>query len=555
MGGVPSHPDVMILGLDGADPELVEQWCAEGHLPTIARLKEQGTVSPIRSTIPPTTAPAWTTVLTGVNEGKHGIYDFRHQKPGTYQVRLVHAGLRAAPTIWHYLSQAQVSFACLEVPGTYPPENLPGGVMVAGWDKPAFGPEACSPPQLHTELVAAGVTRLDDYHPVRRQPLDWGRFLATLEERIRLAAHVSIAVRPRVFMQVLTPTDHFAHQYFGLPSAVLNDGSRLPEPLRQVYQAVDRTLGELLRCCAGPDTNLILLSDHGFRAEDYIVNLSAWLRENGYLKARATGNLLSARLRRFFKLHLPYALRHALIRTGLGRAGEGLGFAAQFDWDKTVAFCWGASWARIRLNVRGREPKGTVAPGAEYERLREEIIGRLQQLVHPQTGRPVFERLWRREELYHGPRAEEAPDIVGQPAPGITVRSNLYDPRIPLFFEKTPDNLRILEGTIDMPTGRGDHNLYGTLILHGPAFKQGSRFTDLPTLMDIAPLVLYLVDLGIPDYMDGRVPTEVLTEHWLQAHPLRGGSGAASNELASSDGYTDEEQERVAQRLRNLGYF
>lgn len=548
------HPDVLMIGLDGLEPTLVERWSAEGRLPTLTGLMERGVFSRLRSTTPPATAPAWTTVLTGANEGKHGVYDFRHQEPGTYQVKLVHAGLCSMPTMWHYLSEAGVSFASLEVPGTYPPPQLSGGVIVSGFQKPGFTPEACVPHELHAELTAAGIDQLHHYHPVRQEPFDWSKFERTLEERRILADHVLSTVRPRVFFQVLMPTDHFAHQYFGHESAPLADGGTIEEPLRQVYEAVDRAVGERLERWAGLATNVILLSDHGFYREDFLVSLSAWLRENGYLSMRATRNLLSARLRKFAKRVMPSHLRHALGRSSLGRAGAGRDFAAQFDWENTRAFCWGAG-ARIRINLRGREPRGTVEPGAEYEDLRDELIERLEGLAHPKTGQSVFKRMWRREELYHGPRVEEAPDLVGELGAHVTVNSNLHDPDIPLFFEKTQEGQRLLRGVFDKPLGRGNHSPLGTLMLVGPAFEAGAKLDDMPGLSDIAPTALYLAGLGVPGEMDGSVPAGALTQQWREEHPVREAGRVADREGAGSSGYTEAEQEQVSQRLRDLGYL
>src|SRR2546423_1003563 len=99
-------PRVFIIGWDGATFDLIQPWIAEGKLPNLARLMAGGAHGLLRSNIPPMTFPAWTSFMTGKNQGKHGIFDFTRTRPGSYQLEFVNGGQRKAASIWQLLSQA-----------------------------------------------------------------------------------------------------------------------------------------------------------------------------------------------------------------------------------------------------------------------------------------------------------------------------------------------------------------------------------------------------------------------------------------------------------------
>jgi predicted AlkP superfamily phosphohydrolase/phosphomutase len=109
---------VLIVGLDGATLDLIEPWAAAGDLPNLARLMRAGAWGRLRSTNPPATFPAWTSLMTGVNPGKHGIYDFTRRVEGTYRVEFLNATYRQQPSAWQHLSQACKRVAVIGLPAT-----------------------------------------------------------------------------------------------------------------------------------------------------------------------------------------------------------------------------------------------------------------------------------------------------------------------------------------------------------------------------------------------------------------------------------------------------
>jgi len=145
----------VILGFDGMDPELTERFISQGKLPNLARLREQGTFRKLHTTFPAISTVAWSTFMTGVNPGKHNIYDFlardlnnylpflssaeirgpkRSLKIGKYKIPLGKPrikGMRHGTPFWHWLGKAGIFCSVIRVPVTFPPEKFPG-VLLSG---------------------------------------------------------------------------------------------------------------------------------------------------------------------------------------------------------------------------------------------------------------------------------------------------------------------------------------------------------------------------------------------------------------------------------------
>ena len=145
----------VILGFDGMDPELAERFMNEGKLPNLAKLRERGTFCKLRTTFPAISPVAWSTFMTGVNPGKHNIYDFlardtsnylpflssaeikgpkRHFKIGKYSIpfgKTEIKGMRKGTPFWHWLGKAGIFSSVIRVPVTFPPEKF-SGVLLSG---------------------------------------------------------------------------------------------------------------------------------------------------------------------------------------------------------------------------------------------------------------------------------------------------------------------------------------------------------------------------------------------------------------------------------------
>src|SRR5690349_2759521 len=178
---------VLVLGLDGADPELVERLLAEGRLPTLARLRRDGAYGPLRSTIPAVTPTAWSSFLTGLNPAGHGIFNFS-SNPNRSLSRVESAASRSGAPLWRMLGQAGIRSAFVTVPFTYPPEPI-DGILVTGYGGPP-APEIL-PAAAAERIRAAHPDLVTAHHPMaERWWEDFDRYARRLIEHVDQIADV-----------------------------------------------------------------------------------------------------------------------------------------------------------------------------------------------------------------------------------------------------------------------------------------------------------------------------------------------------------------------------
>jgi len=211
--------------------------------------------------------------------------------------------------------------------------------------------------------------------------------------------------------------------------------------------------------------------------------------------------------------------------------------------DETRSILW--------LNVKGRDPAGTVEPD-QYERVRTQVIEALEELRDHETGEPVVERAYRPEEIYHGNFVKDAPDII------VVWHNDEYRSRPSAtsahcaFMRKLDlDELERLERDAQ---ANADHRMDGIVFLHGPGIKKGHE-TKGANIMDLAPTILHLFGLPIPEDMDGKLLDDALEEDYLRANPIRFTGDDHKDEGRGSHQYSEEEAATIQERLQGLGYL
>lgn len=556
---------VLVIGLDSATFDLIDPWAAAGRLPNLARLMAHGCRGRLASTLQPTTAPAWTTFLTGVNQGRHGLYDFIRRKPGDYNLEVTNAGHVHAPGLLEIASQAGRRVAAVNIPYTFPPRPV-NGVVVGGPFAPAVLPELVYPSAFFPTLqrLAPDYFILPDYAPLHPDPL--GDYAAKMLQEVELRERVSLHLLEQeawdFFMVVFMATDEVQHAFWHCMDAAPQDpASRYRDAILHVYQRCDRAIGALIEkfTRAGEEPLVFIVSDHGAGPMRWIINLNRWLAEQGYLqylpeRQGRAGQWRSAvikRLARAYRRFLPARLR-ARLRAGLGARRferikgemESLLLTAVVDWERTQAYALGAG-GNIFLNVQGREPQGCVPPGADYERLRSELAEKLLTLADPLSGASIVRRVHRREDLYHGPFLEQAPDLVIEWIDYGTWGRGRYDSLAPLF--EAHNRLEFSELPLT-----GSHHPQGILIAHGPGVRCG-EVLEGARLVDMAPTLLRLLGAAPAETLDGSL-LEGLFEDPAglpapQAGPQQGAQAAGAYQL------TPEEEQKIAEHLKSLGYL
>jgi predicted AlkP superfamily phosphohydrolase/phosphomutase len=471
--------------------------------------------------------------MTGKNPGKHGIFDFFRPRPGTYDLEFVNGGHRRAPTFWRLLSDAGRPVVSISLPCTFPPEPV-NGVMISGFDFPGDGPESfvdargMYPPGLYEELL-----RHVGRHPIDAavvSDIKRGRpdlVVERIVEAVRkkaATAHYLLEHRPwDCFMILFGESDGAGHQFWKYAdrrSPLFTDQPPgLQDSILRIYQELDRQTGELLARLP-PDTTVLVMSDHGFGGvSDWALYPNCWLHECGFLRLRGRATRRLTRvleaLKQWGVATLPTWLQRTLHRRVGGRLGQ---FEARvryglIDWAHTEAyFDENPYFPTVRVNLQGRQPKGTVAPGRPYEAVRDRLIRELEAWRHPATGAPVVQKAYRREEVYSGPCVDEAADIIPRWAlhdgysyafrmsaksPGQAWTERL-DPRRPEHQEYV--------------TGKsGTHRDDGIFLARGPTIRAGAA-VEGARIIDLAPSLLHVLGVPAPADMDGQVLHEIFTD-------------------------------------------
>jgi predicted AlkP superfamily phosphohydrolase/phosphomutase len=217
------------------------------------------------------------------------------------------------------------------------------------------------------------------------------------------------------------------------------------------------------------------------------------------------------------------------------------------DWSRTKAFSFGVH-GNIMINLKGRQPQGTVQQGKEYEDLRSEIITSLSTLADPETGEAVVEKVHRREELYHGNYVQDAPDVIIQWKDYAYTAQKDFGEGIKSIFQ-TRDKFEFSE-----KEHNGSHRLDGIIMMSGSPIEAGVELKG-SEIIDLSPTILHLMGIKIPKDMDGRVLTSAFTKDYIETHPVVYGKKTHFNSGQVETTYTLEEAQKIEGRLKDLGYL
>lgn len=551
---------VLVIGIDGGTFRVIDPLLREGRLPNIGRLIAEGVRGDLLSTIPPSSSTAWTSFMTGRNPGKHGVYFFRRRQNGSYGRPLINADWVRGRTLWELVSAAGKRVNVFNVPVTYPPRAI-NGVMVSGLLTPSQEAVCTYPPELHIELIYE-VGTLPLFRDIVAT-FKSGTVLSTLDqlftsERKRGEAILYLMDHYPwdLFVAVLTATDRLQHQAGRLwredrqrqgPLWVRKLGDVIP----QCYELVDGIIGEML-ARAGEDTTVVILSDHGFGPIDKHFYLNRWLRAEGFLvlkrgmwarrrpglRRSTLGKVLERTPLRSLGRLMPRPVRRLPLGIPVLRRRDP---EDRVDWSRTEAFAsFDGGEEMISINLRGREPKGCVEPGTEFETLRQRIIDRLKEVRDPESGREVIDGVYRPEEIYHGPLLDEAPDIT------FTTSETSYHPRGEL------DGEILLE--IPVTGTPALHALKGILVMSGRAVRKGISVAGA-SIMDLAPTVLYLLGVPIPKDMDGQILFSAIEDEYAGTHEAEYAEALEDKRAVPERSFSEEEEEKVKDHLRAIGYL
>lgn len=555
-------PKTLLVGLDAACWEYLDPLLAAGRLPNLGGLIARGAHGRLRSVMPPITPAAWSSIITGVNPGKHGIYEWVQRQPDSYETRPISAQQQMGNPFWRRLNAANIRAGIVNIPLTHPVSPV-DGFLLCGFSAPGSSRDLTYPPELLAEIE----TEFGHYQPdVEKQQRDHTSLKVYQAERdfqarlVRITARLARQREVHVLVINLMLLDHSNHL---MPDWKI---------VEQAMLDLDEDLGYLLTEFA-PD-NTLVISDHGSRRVKGVFLLSAWLADQGFLrraprpaaKRSETVNWLltqwqranqpgsetslagrvQRRLLRESLLRLPAALNRGILRSledTVPLAEVQINSIDRILPAETQVYPPGGHRGNLSANLAGREPNGIVR-AAEKDALLERVRGGLLSVRDPETGEPVFSEIHPAAEIYTGPYTSLAPDLTGDYyasnwsvatiLPGLTARPWRYFLTSERWY--------------------GDHRRDGIYVFAGRDIcPHGER--GLASLLDIPATLLYLYGIPQPEDWDGRPLQEHIRPEIVAQRPLQYQPGDARPALESASGYSDEGEKELLERLSDLGYL
>ena len=483
---------VLLLGLDGGTMTVLRPWFERGLLPNLAALWRRSAHGTLRSSEPMVTPVAWTSFSTGCTPRVHGIHDFYYVEPSDRTIRPNHAGRARVPTLWQVLSASGRAVVSLNLPMTYPPPKV-RGLVVAGADAPGLDWAFAQCPEFGAEVFA----EVPDFtHKIlwKRRPRSLDELRAvSARNRATFRAQADVAERADarsdwtallVHFQNLDSLQHRLWPYLDVDETGVRQAG-WNEEVEACLGALDETVGRLMELASKRDAAVIAVSDHGFGPCRALVNVNGLLRRAGLQRALMYGTRFRYRARRLGDRLQRWLLRREPDRGGKRppRSIEGI---VGCDWKRTAAF---APFGQLTGNIFLNEAIDAGASAAE--RLKREVVAVCLDARDPETGAALFADAFDVAERYGlDPAAEGLPDVLALSADGYQAQAK-WGVRV---------KERLLRPDPNLP---GTHWMDGIIAIHAPDIRPGGHLRA--NLHDVAPTVLAMLGVRVPEGMEGRV--------------------------------------------------
>jgi len=490
---------LLIIGLDGATWDVLMPLIEEKKLPTLEKLVKNGTYGVLESTVPPVTGGAWLSMATGKTPGKTGVIDFLNRKDATHKLYPTSSSDFKGHSFWDYLSKANKKVGIFNYPMLFPPYKV-NGFMISGLGS-SPDDDISYPPSLKKELeqISGKYEVSVNYHNKKYENLDL--FISDLNEFLdkfeKWVYHIVKNKEWDALFMVFSATDWMQHIIWRHidESHPLYDPKVSPkyrEEFIKFWQRIDSILGNILQSIP-KDTIALLVSDHGFGPNDQTFNLAKWLVKKGYMKRkRDIKKLIKKYVYKTVVRMAKTPIRKLFSAKARKTVGNALrtSIADEIDFENSKAYCLGHTI-----------PFGAIYINASNEKEREETKAKLiydLENLSKDIGKEVEVQIYEPRKLYSGEKVNLLPDII------FTINNwrcviieDSFDR--PLFEEK-PFSTR----------HTGSHRLNGIFLAYGPRIKKGQGIDA--KIYDIAPTILHIFGLPVPNDMDGRVLMEIFEE-------------------------------------------
>lgn len=452
---------LLVIGLDCATPRtLFEDF--NDDCPNIKKLMDIGVYGKLRTCDPPITIPAWMVMSTGKKAGTLGLYGFRHRKESSYDDYWIASSYNVKdPRVWDIIGDKGLKSCVLGLPPTYPVQKI-NGWLVSGFITPDNTTEFTYPPELKDEITNnIGEYIFDVNFRVEKKEDLLKEIYYLTEIHFKTIKYLMQNKEWDYFKFVIIGLDRFHHafwKYYDNEHHKYESGNYFEGEMRKYYNYLDKEIGDLL-ALIDEETVVMIVSDHGAKAMKGLICINIALEELGLLKFNTKPK----------------------PKTRIGQA--------DIDWNNTYAWGWGGYYARIFLNLKGREPNGIIKK-ENYEKMRDEIANKIKS-IKDVNGEPMNTKVYKPEELYEIIRGD-VPDLI-------------------VYFDDL--NWRSA-GTVgydsmyldENDTGPDDavHDWYGVYIIYDPKKKIGKNL-GIKNILDIAPTSLNILRLEVPFDMEGNI--------------------------------------------------
>jgi len=492
---------LLIIGLDGATWDVILPLVKKNKLPTFKKLMENGVYGDLESTIPPVTGPSWLSFATGKNPGKTGVFDFLNRGEEDLKLRPVSSKYYRNQSIWDYLSNNGYKVGIVAYPTLYPPYAV-NGFMISGMGAP-IKESITYPEELREEIekFSGEYEVVVDYHKPKYD--DMMLFLEDLnrltDKQFKIVLYLLETKDWNFFIYVCSATDWIQHIMWkhidrSHPQYDQKVSPRYAEEFERFFQKIDRFLDQLMNF----NVNLLIVSDHGFGPQDQCFNLARWLENKGYMVRKRTTGRLEVKVKTKLLQTLGFVnrllkLKKLISKTLANKVSKSLltSFIDLIDFERSVAYCLGHTipFGGIYINPSIKKNLN------KYKTIKIKIMNDLQKLGD-EIGKPLKITIYDPEKVYNGNKIHLAPDII------FTIndwRCVILEENFdrPIFEEKPYSNRHT-----------GSHRLNGIFLAYGPDIKKGCKIENAK-IYDIAPTILHIFGLPIPNDMDGRVLMEI----------------------------------------------
>jgi predicted AlkP superfamily phosphohydrolase/phosphomutase len=540
-----NKPKVLVIGVDGATFDVVQPAINNGYLSNFKALSEDGVYGKLESTIPPITAPAWASFQTGKNPGQHGIFDWLVKDDYNYSLKPINANFVKHKTLWEIISEQGKKVGIVNVPITFPPKKV-NGFLISGMLTPSKNSEFTYPLRLKSEIK----DKFNDYEIMPGQRFNphkvnnWLKGLKNmLIKRKKMAMYLMGKYDWDFFMVHFFATDIVQHRMWHTVNEKNN-------PILNIYEEVNKAIGEIINSVS-QETAVFIISDHGFGPLYYNIYLNNWLLKEGYLKLK---NNFSTKFKKLmYTMNITPATIYKLLGK-IGLLGAGLKLnkgqrynllsnfflsSSNIDWKHTKAYSYG-NIGQIYINTQGRESSGCVN-SKQKAKLIDEIVAKLNDMINPFTGEHLFDKIYRKEEIYSGSELHNSPEIILLPKNIETMAVGVSE-----FISN-----KIIEPSFAF---KGSHRLEGLLIAKARDFKKNTEIKNA-RIIDLFPTILYSMGLAIPDDIDGKVLKNIFTDNFLNQNKENYISYEKTETYFGKECFDEKERLQIRKRLKALGYI